>query len=96
MAQTKKKNGEVKKPLSGLPPSSNKDFWGDAEISLIKEEDLITYQPKEGHEWRQQGPFLICNSCPLQHATYIGMNKQLQGFENGKPIIKRLNIDRRK
>lgn len=43
-----------------------------------------------GHEWRQQGPYLICKSCELTHALYIGMNKILVGFrEDGKPILEK-------
>jgi len=41
-----------------------------------------------GHDWRQQGPYLVCDSCPLKHAMYIGMNKQLTGFDDeGNPIL---------
>lgn len=41
-----------------------------------------------GHQWRQQGPWLVCKSCVLDHAFYIGMDKQLTGFdENNKPIL---------
>lgn len=39
-----------------------------------------------GHEWRQQGYSLVCRSCELSHAIYIGPNKELVGFsEDGKP-----------
>ena len=41
-----------------------------------------------GHEWRQQGPYLICQSCEIKHATAIGMNKLLVGIsEDGKAIL---------
>lgn len=44
----------------------------------------------KGHDWRQQGPFLICQSCELKHSVYIGMDKQLMGIdEEGMPIIKK-------
>lgn len=45
-------------------------------------------------QWRQQGPYLVCKSCFIEHATYIGMEKILVGMdEEGKPIIKnRLEI----
>lgn len=39
-----------------------------------------------GHEWRQQGPYLVCQSCELNHSVYIGMKKMLTGFsDEGKP-----------
>lgn len=47
------------------------------------------FAPKEHHEWRQQGPYVICKSCELQHAVYIGMEKWLIGInEDGQPIFK--------
>lgn len=45
----------------------------------------------KGHRWVQKGPYLVCKSCPLEHATYIGMDKQLIGFdEEGLPLFKRV------
>jgi hypothetical protein len=42
-----------------------------------------------GHKWRQKGPYLVCESCPVKHAIYIGTDKRLVGFkEDGEPIIK--------
>jgi hypothetical protein len=47
------------------------------------------FKPKEYHEWRQRGPFLVCTGCELEHATYIGMEKILIGLkEDGTPILK--------
>lgn len=44
-----------------------------------------------GHEWRQQGPYLRCNSCPLSHAVYVGIEVMLVGFdETGLPVLKRM------
>lgn len=46
------------------------------------------FVPGATHEYRQQGPYIICYSCELQHALYIGIDKMLMGFdENGKPKI---------
>lgn len=47
--------------------------------------------PKGNHEWRQRGPYLVCVSCELQHAVYIGMEKRLVGFDQGRPIIKKID-----
>ncbi len=42
-----------------------------------------------GHKWIQQGPYLICQSCELKHAVYIGVEKHLLGYDKeGKPVIK--------
>lgn len=43
-----------------------------------------------GHTPRQQGPWLVCTSCPNQHTLgWIGMDKKLVGFdETGGPILK--------
>lgn len=84
-----------KAKLGELPSSKNKNFWGeDAEIlNFNVEKDAVVYQPNPGHEWRQQGPFLICNSCPLKHAVRIGIDKRLMGFDkNGQPIIEKVDI----
>lgn len=48
-----------------------------------------------GHHWRQQGPYLVCQSCPVNHAVWIGMNVRLMGInDDGSPILKR--IERRR
>ena len=61
----------------------------------IKEEVLdftkpaFEFRPKEHHDWRQQGPFLVCKSCEIEHATYIGMQKIMVGLnDDGQPILK--------
>lgn len=55
-----------------------------------KREPDYTFIPKEHHDWRQQGPYIICKSCEIQHAIFIGMDKVLMGFDKkGKPIIKK-------
>ena len=47
------------------------------------------FQPNEAHEWRQQGPYLICKGCELTHAVYIGVGKMMVGTDKkGKPILK--------
>lgn len=47
------------------------------------------FKPKEYHEWRQRGPYLVCTSCEIEHATYIGNNKLMIGLnDKGQPILK--------
>lgn len=43
--------------------------------------------PKGNCQYRQQGPYLICYSCVLQHAVYIGMEKMMIGMNEKGPII---------
>lgn len=46
-----------------------------------------------GHRWRQRGPYIVCTSCPLEHAFYIGVDKHLVGFDDdGLPRIKKVEL----
>jgi len=59
----------------------------------INRDELESFVKKgiEGHQWVQQGPFLVCKSCPIKHAVWIGMNKKLVGIdEEGKPIFQKI------
>lgn len=52
----------------------------------------FVFRPNERHDWRQQGPYLCCKSCELQHAVWIGMEKIICGLkEDGTPILKARN-----
>lgn len=47
------------------------------------------FKPNEYHDWRQQGVYLVCKSCELTHAVYIGPNKLMVGInDKGQPILK--------
>jgi len=51
-----------------------------------------TFKPNENHNWRQQGPYLVCKSCEISHSTYIGMDKVMVGIdEKGQPLLKKRN-----
>lgn len=40
------------------------------------------------HQWRQDGPWLKCRSCPSEHGRYIGVDQHLVGFdEAGQPLL---------
>lgn len=48
-----------------------------------------SFQPEGRHVYRQQGYYLICKSCELQHAIFIGANKVMVGEnEDGTPLLK--------
>jgi hypothetical protein len=60
------------------------------EETLNFDNPTFKFTPKEFHDWRQQGPFMVCKSCEIEHAATIGMDKILVGFDKeGKPIIKK-------
>lgn len=59
----------------------------ESELLNFNEPDF-KFIPNERHEWRQQGPYLVCKQCQLEHAAYIGMEKLLVGIDdNGQPIF---------
>lgn len=48
------------------------------------------FKPEGNHDWRQQGYYIVCKSCELQHASFIGSEKILVGHdEKGNPILKK-------
>ena len=57
----------------------------------VNRDEIKSPIPKEigAHDWVQQGPYLVCRSCPLRHTTYIGVNKRYFGKdEKGLPILR--------
>lgn len=49
----------------------------------------FSFTPQGTHMYRQSGPYLICRSCELQHAIWVGMDRLMVGIaEDGQPIIK--------
>ena len=38
-----------------------------------------SFEPKGNHLWRQSGYYLICGSCDLEHAIFIGKDKIMEG-----------------
>lgn len=58
------------------------------ETKLFNSEDR-QYFPSGRHMWRQQGPYLVCRECPLEHAVYIGIDKEMIGEnEDGEPVLR--------
>ena len=48
------------------------------------------FLPQGTHTYRQAGPYLVCRSCEVQHASYIGMEKIMTGVtDKGEPILKK-------
>lgn len=64
--------------------------------SLPENEDLdfskpdYLFEPGANHDYRQQGPYLICKSCEIEHAVWVGTDRLMVGVDGeGKPILKR-------
>lgn len=78
--------------LSNDPsPENNLVPKDDYEPPVISQFDLSQMPEAQlaGHNWRQRGTELICDSCPFTHATYIPPDKQLYGIdERGLPMIR--------
>lgn len=61
----------------------------EAENEVLNFDEGEKFIPLGNCEYRQQGPYLICYSCQLQHAVYVGMEKMMVGVDGeGKPILK--------
>lgn len=59
-----------------------------AEESSWDKPDYV-FLPKGTHLWHQEGYYLVCGSCDLVHAVFIGNDKLLVGFDKGgQPILK--------
>lgn len=50
----------------------------------------FVFTPNGMHEWRQQGYYIVCKSCELEHAAFIGSEHLLIGIkEDGQPLLKK-------
>ena len=67
---------------------SNQNEKEETEVLDFNQASFV-FRPNENHEWRQQGPYLVCKTCEIEHAVWIGMKKQMAGMDKeGKPILK--------
>ncbi len=68
--------------------NKEEEVRGEVEELNFEKPDFV-FLPKDNHEWRQQGPYLCCKSCEVEHAVWIGVEKMLVGLdEKGQPILK--------
>jgi len=58
---------EEKKISENLPPSSDKEFWEDAEIHTINLDKVPKKQMGKHNKLIMRGPYLVCLSCPFEH-----------------------------
>ena len=72
---------------------------GEADESIKEELDFnrpdYTFIPKGTHLYHQEGYYLVCRSCELVHAVFIGSEKIMVGQDKeGQPILKkRIDVD---
>lgn len=68
------------------------------EETLNFDQPTYSFKPKESHDWRQEGFFLVCRSCELPHAVFVGSKKVLMGInDKGQPILEnRKHIEKKK
>lgn len=67
----------------------NEEVWGISQAELEELRDKAREQLNNTkHTWRQKGVWLVCKSCEMQHAVYLGMAKIMVGEkEDGTPIL---------
>ena len=71
-------------------PETNEESKEEQPIreELNFEKPDFIFLPKGNHLYKQSGYYLICYSCDLQHAVFIGKDRVMVGEEEGQPIIK--------
>lgn len=71
--------------------STNEEAKSDIQ-PIIEEKNWetpdFTFIPKGTHLWVQRGYYLICTSCGLSHAVFIGPNSIMVGFKDNEPVLK--------
>ncbi len=61
----------------------------ETEVLDFTKPDYI-FLPPGHHTFRQQGYYLVCKSCEISHAVWIGADKIMVGEnKKGQPIIKK-------
>ena len=70
------------------------DRNGEEALSVLGKRDKPLTKPGIiGHQWRQQGPYLVCTSCPVKHTVWIGTDRQLVGFnKKGEPLLRKVEF----
>ena len=58
---------------------------------LFEEKDIKSPDFKfvpGNHLWKQQGYYIVCYGCELEHAVWLGPDKLMVGVNDKGPIIK--------
>ena len=57
--------------------------------TLNFDQPAFSFSPSGRHTYHQEGGYLVCKSCTLHHAVWIGMEKLMVGeSDTGEPILK--------
>lgn len=73
--------------LNQPEPQNQPEEVSSVDLSEIPQPQLT------GHEWRQQGTTLLCQSCPFTHTSYIPPEYQLYGIDkDGMPQIRKIKF----
>jgi len=76
--------------MQGSLSMSNKNEKSETEVLDFNKASFV-FKPNENHGWRQQGPYLVCKSCEIEHAAWVGMARQMVGLnKKGQPIMKKV------
>jgi hypothetical protein len=68
-------------------PDPNPPFHDEGVLDF----DLASKIKLAGHQWVQNGFYIVCKSCPLRHASYIGPDWWLIGIDDkGLPKFKKV------
>jgi hypothetical protein len=82
------------KTLENKPKEQNDEEKPESELLNFDKPDF-KFIPKANCQFSQQGPYLICYSCELQHAVWVGMKKIMVGIDDkGQPILKDRDLGR--
>lgn len=68
------------------PETQSEEIKDEGEIL----EKVFEFTPSGTCTYVQRGPYLVCTSCELQHARWIGMDRIMVGEdEKGQPIVQK-------
>lgn len=71
------------------PQENEEEVKPQTDEGDIEKHPAFQFIPKGYHQWRQEGCFLVCRSCDLDHAVFIGRQHMIVGIgEDGMPILK--------
>jgi hypothetical protein len=74
--------------IVGRRVETNHEEEHEKETLDFEKPDFV-FHPSGFHNYRQQGYYLVCKSCEISHAIWIGPDKILVGFDDkGQAIIK--------
>jgi hypothetical protein len=66
------RHGRELKVPENLPPSSDKDFWGDSEIGVIKRH---SFEMNNHYPVYIRGGVFVCKGCPFEHTLPLSTDK---------------------